>query len=136
ALANSGIMRARMSADAKSIWLVRESLQGAALQRVTMDGLEVQTYDNVVASHDITAVTGDLMAYLDYGESDCDSIFDIDIEGNVTEAFESTNVTGTAGGGISGCHGNAVRYSATEDAYTFSDHRQDVAVVERSGSVL
>lgn len=131
----SGITRARMSADGQSMWAVRESLQGAPLERVTMDGLTPQTYSSVVASHDITAVSGETMAYLEYGESDCDSIFEIDNAGNTQEIFESTNVTGTAGS-ISSCHGNAVRYSMAEDAYTFSDFRQDVAVVTRSGELM
>ena len=131
----SGITRARMSADGQSMWAIRESLQGAPLQRVTMDGLTPQTYSNVVASHDITPVSGEVMAYLDYGESDCDSIFEIDNAGNTQEVFESTNVTGTAGS-MQSCHGNAVRYSMTENAYTFSDHRQDVAVVSRTGTLM
>lgn len=133
--ANSGISRARMSADGQSIWLVRETLNGASLQRVSIDGLSLQTYANVVASHDITAVSGETMAYLDYSESDCDSIFEIDNAGTTQEVFESTNVTGTPGS-LASCHGNAVRYSQTEDAYTFSDHRQDVAVVSRAGELL
>lgn len=130
----SGISHARMSADGQSIWCVNETLQGAPLQRVSIDGLTTQTY-NVVASHDITAVSGDTMAFLEYGESDCDSIFEINNAGTTKEVFESSNVTGTPGSLMS-CHGNAVRYSMTEDAYTFSDHRQDVAVVSRTGELL
>ncbi len=134
----SGITRARMSADGQNMWAVRESLQGAPLQRVTMDGLDAETYSDTVASHDLTAVSGETMAYLDYGspgENDCDSIFEIDNSGNTHEVFESTNVTGTAGS-IMSCHGNAVRYSMKEDAYTFSDYRQDLAVVARDGSLM
>lgn len=129
----SGITRARMSADGQSMWAVRESLQGAPLQRVTMDGLTEQTYD-VVASHDITPVTGETMAYLEYGEADCDSIFEIDNAGNTHEVFESTNVTGTPGS-IQSCHSNAVRYSMKEDVYTFSDLTKEIAIVNRDGSV-
>jgi hypothetical protein len=131
----SGISHARLSADGMSIWCVNETLQGAPLQRVSIDGLEVQTYSNVVASHDITAVSGEKMAFLEYGESDCDSIVEIDNAGNTEEVFESTDVTGTPGSLMS-CHGNAVRYSMTEDVYTFSDHRQTVAVVDREGNLV
>jgi hypothetical protein len=131
----SGINSARMSADGQSLWIIRENLQGAPLQRVTMDGLTEETYSNVVGSHDITPVTGDTMAYLDYGETDCDSIFEIDNAGNTVEVFESDGVTGT-GGSIQSCHGNTVRYSLRDDAYTFSDHRQDVAVVGRDGTLM
>ena len=49
--------------------------------------------------------------------------------------FESTGVTGTEGS-IQSCHSNAVRYSMAEDAYTFSDFRQDVAVLSRSGELM
>jgi hypothetical protein len=131
----SGISRAALSADGKSIWIVNETLQGAPLQRVGIDGLSAQTYMNTDASHDITAVSGETMAYLDYGESDCDSIFEIDNAGTTREIFESTDVTGTPGS-LSSCHSNAVRYSKAEDVYTFSDHRQDVAVLSRTGELL
>ena len=124
----SSMARARMSADGKNMWLIASGLQGGALERVTMDTLEVETYP-VVASHDITPVVGETMAYLDYGESDCDSIFEIDPSGTATEIFESQGVTSGQ------CHGNALRYSATEDVYTFSDHRVDVFVVDRTGDV-
>ena len=35
----------------------------------------------------------------------------------------------------SGCHGNALRYSKKENVFTFSDHLQDVLVVDRAGAV-
>jgi hypothetical protein len=95
-----------------------------------MDGLETQTYSNAVGSHDLTAVTGETMAFLEYGESDCDSIWEIDPSGTKREVWESQGVVAT-----SGCHGNALRYSAKEDVYTFSDVRQDVFVVSRAGAV-
>jgi hypothetical protein len=129
-----GISHARMSADSQSIWLVNEGLSGAPLRRVTMDGLTTQTYMSTKASHDIAAVSGDTMAYLDYGESDCNSIFEINNAGTTKEVFESTNVT-SMGTGMSNCHGNSVRYSKTEDVYTFSDWQKDVADVSRSGTL-
>ena len=129
-----GVSRARLSADSQSVWLVNESLAGMPLRRVTIDGLTTQTYSNTKASHDITAVTGDTMAYLDYGESDCNSIFEINNAGTVKEVFESTNMTST-GTGMSNCHGNAVRYSKKEDFYTFSDWQKELAVVSRAGAL-
>jgi len=69
------------------------------------------------------------MAYIDYGEEDCDSIFEIDPSGTVKEVFESEDY-------IDGnCHGNAVRYSQREDLYTFSDVDRDIFVVNRQGGV-
>ena len=70
------------------------------------------------------------MAYLDYSETDCDSIFEIDPSGTTREVFESSSVLTTGN-----CHGNAVRYSKKENVYTFSDLNQDVLVVNRSGGV-
>jgi hypothetical protein len=124
----STLAAARMSADGKNLWLVTSGLQGAPLERVSMDTLDVQTYD-VVASHDITAVSGSTMAFLEYGEPDCDSLVEIDPSGATQEIFESQDVL------AGNCHSNAVRYSATEDVYTFSDLRNDVFVVDRAGNV-
>jgi hypothetical protein len=129
-----GVSHAKMSADSQSIWLVNEGLSGAPLRRVTVDGLTTQTYSNTKASHDITAVSGDTMAYLDYGEADCNSIFEINNAGTTKEIFESTNVTST-GTGMSNCHGNAVRYSKKEDVYTYSDWQKDLAAVSRTGTL-
>jgi hypothetical protein len=129
-----GISRARMSADSQSMWLVNESLSGNPLRRVTMDGLTTQTYSSTKASHDIAAVTGDTMAYLDYGEADCNSIFEINAAGTTKEVFEATNMTST-GTGMNNCHGNAVRYSKKEDYYTYSDWQKELAVVSRTGTL-
>jgi hypothetical protein len=70
------------------------------------------------------------MAYRDYGESDCDSIYEIDPSGATVEVFEPEGVVPS-----DGCHGNAVRYSQTEDVYPFSDHHEDVLVINRNGGV-
>jgi hypothetical protein len=128
-----GFSRARLSADSQNVWLAQTTNVGAPLRRVSIDTLDVQTYPNTVGSHDICAVSGDTMAYLDYGETDCDSIVEIDKAGTTREVFESTGQTGEW---EMGCHGNAVRYSKKEDVYVFSDDRNDVAIVERDGTVL
>jgi len=87
-----GIARARMSADGKNMWMIMaDPMRGGPLERVTMDTLNGQAYSNTVGSHDLTAVSGETMAYLDYGESDCDSIFEIDSSGNTVEVFESAD---------------------------------------------
>ena len=126
----NGIARARMSEDGKNMWLAISGNTGAPLVRVSMDTLDRQSYANVTAAHDITPVGGATMAYPDYGEADCDSIFEIDPSGAAREVFESQGVVAT-----SGCHGNALRYSKKENVYTFSDHMQDVLVVDRAGAV-
>jgi hypothetical protein len=131
-----GVARARMSADSRNIWLVNETLSGAPLRRLSMDTLEVQTYMSTRASHDICAVTGETMAYLDYSEGDCNSIYELtpSTTDKGKEVFESTGITGMSGS-LNSCHGNAVRYSKKEDYYTYSDWQKDVAVVDRSGNL-
>jgi len=124
----NGIARAVMSHDGKNMWLIPASNNGGPLMRVSIDGLERQTYSSTNGSHDITPVTGATMAYLDYSESDCDSIWEIDPSGTTREIWESQGVVAT-----SGCHGNALRYSQAENVYTFSDVRQDIFVVSRAG---
>lgn len=127
----NGIARARMSEDGKNMWMIMaDPMRGGPLERVTMDTLDGQIYNGTIGSHDLTPVKGAKMAYLDYSERDCDSIFEIDPGGNTVEIFESSDVvTGM------GCHGNALRYSQKEDVYTFSDVSQDVFIVNRSGGV-
>jgi hypothetical protein len=127
-----GFGRARLSADNQDVWLARVSNGGPPLRRVSIDTLDVQSYPETRGSHDIAAVDGDTMAYLDYGETDCDSIFEIDKAGTTKEVFEGTDVRNQE---TMSCHGNSVRYSKKEDVYVFSDHRNDVAVVARDGSV-
>lgn len=125
-----GIARARISADGKNMWMITPNNQGGPLRRVSMDTLDSETYSGTVGSHDLTPVSGATMAYLEYGESDCDSIFEIDPSGTTSEVFESDDVlTGAM------CHANALRYSRTEDVYVLTDVSQDVLVINRDGSV-
>jgi hypothetical protein len=112
---------------------VNESLSGSPLRRVTIDGLTTQTYSSTKSSHALAAVSGDTMAYLDYSESDCNSIFEINNAGTTKEVFEPTGIV--SGTTFPTCHGNSVRYSKKEDVYTYSDWNQDVLVVDRSGKV-
>jgi hypothetical protein len=127
---SGGIGRARMSLDGKNMWMTSASNTGQPIQRLSMDTLDAQTYSNAVGSHDLTAVSGATMAFLEYGESDCNSIYEIDPSGTKKEIFESTGVVP-----MSGCHGNALRYSLKEDQYTFSNVSSDVYIVNRAGQV-
>jgi hypothetical protein len=112
------------------MWMTSASNTGNPIQRLSMDALDAQTYSNAVGSHDLTAVSGATMAFLEYGEADCDSVYEIDPSGTKREIFESQGIVNT-----SGCHGNALRYSQKEDVYTYSDVSQDVFVLDRSGQV-
>jgi len=127
---SGGIARARMSVDAKNMWMVVPTLgSGGPVQRVSMDTLDAQTYSSTKGSHDIAAVSGSLMAFLDYSTT-CNGIIEIDPSGTTKKVFDAQGVVPS-----SGCHGNALRYSKTEDVYTYSDVSSDVYVVSRSGSV-
>jgi hypothetical protein len=127
---SGGIARARMSVDAKNMWMVVPTLgSGGPVQRVSMDTLDPQTYSSTKASHDIAAVSGALMAFIDYSTT-CNGIIEIDPSGTTKKVFDAQGVVPS-----SGCHGNALRYSKTEDVYTYSDVQSDVYVVSRSGTV-
>ena len=78
------------------------------------------------------------MAFLEYGETDCDSLWEIDPSGTAFEVFESqTEFSGLGGDGVPGtCHSNAVRYVQADDMYTFSDVSNDILRLDRSGNVL
>ena len=130
-----GISRARMSADSQSIWLVNESLTGNPLRRVTIDGLTTQTYSNTKASHDIAAVSGDTMAYLDYSESDCNSIFEINNAG--TNPRRSSSHGGHRPPGTRSRAATATPCATRRKRmyYTYSDWQKDVAVVNRAGTL-
>lgn len=126
----------RMAHDGKSMWLVPRLPDAAAmetgpLERVTMDTLESEIYEDTAVSHDLTPVTGDTMAYIEFGfDGECaDSIVEIDDTGTKRSIWEAADY-------LTDCHINAVRYSETAEAYTVSDRSSTVFVVDRSGDVL
>ncbi len=125
---NGGIARARMSYSGHDMWAISASNNGESLRRVGMDGLDMQVYDSTTGSHDIAAVSGDLMAYLDYSVG-CNNINEIDPSGMTKLVFTASNTFGQM------CHGNALRYSEAEDMYTYSEVGTDVVQVDRSGTV-
>jgi hypothetical protein len=129
---DGGICRARMSADGKHMWMVVSSNSGGLVRSVGMDSLDEVSYQGTVASHDITPVTGSTMAYLDYGERDCNSIFEIEPGGTPREVVEASDFI--TGGGM--CHGNALRYSQKEDVYTYSEVGSGIYVIDRKTGKL
>ncbi len=127
----TGVSHAVMSATGKNLWLVGPGIFGTPIRRISLDTLEEQIYPGTFGSHDITAVTGETMAFIDYGEADCDSVFEIEPSGVTREVFESEGVLDP-----SVCHGNAIRYSAKHDTYTYSDRFEDILGLSRAGDVL
>lgn len=134
---SGGVAQASMSADGQSMWLVTASNSAAPLVRVTMDGLTQQVYEETEGSHAVAPVVDDVMAYIDYGETDCDSLFEIDSAGNVQELVELSDPEYVGiendGGDTTNCHGNAVTYNEERDLYAFSSYGEDVFIVPRSG---
>src|SRR4029079_12401002 len=88
-----------------------------------------QTYSSTKSSHDITAVSGDTMAYLDYSVS-CNDINEIDPTGTTKKIFTASALFGSQ------CHGNALRYSQAEDNYPFGVVDKDIIRVSRAGEKL
>jgi len=124
-----GIARARISYDGQNLWAVTADNGGQSIRRVGMDGMNAQTYSSTKSSHDIAAVKGGTMAYLDYSVS-CNDITEIDPSGTTKKIFTASGVFGNQ------CHGNAVRYSEAEDEYTYSVVDKDVIRVSRAGEKL
>jgi hypothetical protein len=128
--------RARMSFDGKSMWLVpeRTDYDGAPVERVSMDTLQSTIYDGVVgASHDGAVVDSEVMAYIDYGESDCGSVFELAQDGSQVEIFESSDYL--PGLVMPNCHLNAIRYREAQMLYTVSDRYNDIFAFDRLGAL-
>jgi len=126
-----GYARLRLSADNQSLWFAQTRNGGAPLYRVSVDTLDQDLYEDAIASHDICAVSGSTMAYLDYGAVGCAGIVEIDETGATKQVFDPTGLAALE----EGCHANSVRYSATEDVYTYSSRSDDVLIVARDGQV-
>jgi hypothetical protein len=126
---SGGIARARISYDGHDLWAVTADNTGQPIRRVGMDGLNAQTYASTKSSHDIAAVSGNTMAYLDYSVG-CNDIKEIDPTGTTKTIFTASGVFGSQ------CHGNALRYSEAEDVFTYSVVDKDVIRVSRTGQKL
>ena len=131
------LFSARMSYDARSMWLIPrvDGFGGGAtgpLERVTMDTYETEVYDDVASSHDLTPVTGDVMAFIDYGSDRsarcANQVLEIDTGGRTRTIFDASDY-------LRDCHLNAVRYNEIEDIYTISDRGSTIYMVSRSGDL-
>jgi hypothetical protein len=124
------VTAARMSADGKNMWMTvpgpTPGNTGNPPYRVSMDTLDSQSYPGTGSTHDFTPVFGDLMAYIDYGELDCPSIFEVDASGASREVWDSEGNVNP-----DGCHGNALRYSKPRDIYIYSERDQEIFFIDR-----
>jgi hypothetical protein len=128
----SSSTRARMSYDGKYMWIVTAGMDPVnGLERVSMDGLDSQTFATP-ATHDVTAVTGNVMAFLAGGFTGCVVLTEITPDGVMTPVFDTNQVF--FGGS---CHANSIRYSETEGVYTLSDLNQgDIIWIDRASKQL
>ncbi len=123
---------ARISCDGKNVWMIYANNSGedGALERVTIDTLQSETYVLPGASHDLTPVVDNIVAFINYTE-ECSQIVEIDPSGDTRLVFDTAEVFSGAA-----CHANALRYSATEDVYTLSDlSHHDIIQVSRDGEL-
>ncbi len=129
------VSRAMMSADGNSMWLVPDGgdFGSGPMEKIRMDTLESEKPGKVGASHDGTPVEGGTVAYIDYGEGDCGSVFELDEEGNTEEIFESS--TYFPGLVPPECHMNAIHYNPSTGLYTVSDREHDIFLINRKGEV-
>jgi len=123
-----GVAKAAISADGRDMWLISASNQGAPVQRVSLDTLDAETYPNAVGSHDIQAGVGGTMVFIEYGESDCDSAWEIEKDGTTKEVLELEDFTPKGS-----CHGNSLAYSKAKDSYVMSSLDVDAFVFPRAG---
>ncbi len=122
------VASARMSYDGKNMWLVGIDTDG--IERVTLDGLDSQFY-TLLATHDITAVTGDVVAYVAGEWMTCGALTEITPDGNTRVVLDTMPLWSTS------CHGNAVRYSEKKGVYTYSDMLQpNLLVIDRATGAI
>lgn len=130
----TNITRARMSYNGKYLWMVTSGMSfgGNSIERVSMDGLDSKVFTDP-ATHDITAVSGDVMAYLGGGFTSCVVLTEITPDGTTKPIYDTSQLFG-----FGPCHGNAIRYSETEGVYTLSELSQgDVLWIDReTGSLV
>ena len=124
--------RAHISYNGKSMWLIPDqgALGSAPIQRISLDTLESTMYD-VGASHDAIPAGEDMLAFIEYGEGDCGSVFELYEDGYTREIFESSDLL--PGLVPNECHTNAIRYYESEGLYSVSDYRQDIFVIDTEG---
>jgi len=127
------VSRARMSYDGKNMWMVTIGMDFFNnIERVTMDGLDSQIY-KTPATHDITPVKGDVMAFPEGGFATCATIKEITPDGTTRRVFDTNELWQ---GDI--CHANAIRYSESENVYTLSNTGSipDIIWVDRASGKL
>ena len=125
------ITAARLSYDGKNMWMVPANRQGdiGAVFRVSMDGLDTETFDVIGASQDIFPVEGETMAFIDFS-GNCCKLQEVTPGGSVFEVYD------LSAAGYNDCNCNAMRYSEGEGLYVVSEMgSEDYVVFDRFGNL-
>jgi len=134
----SNLTRARMSYDGKNMWMISSAQREASgIERVSMDGHDYKLFP-IPATHDITPVAGNVMAFPQGGFTDCSVITEITPDGTTTPIFDTSQLSSDIDHlSADECHANAIRYSKTEELYTLSDNiLGDVFMIDRTGTLV
>jgi len=163
----SDMNRAIMSYDGKYMWMdfAASKQSPGSLLRVSMDTLQTKTF-KVGASHDVTAVDKDTIAYICWNEAAPDiggtadaypSVYEMDTNDagtitNLKEIFETATVSGYVpwpynGGDVTQLedpHLNALHYYPEVGPaglypgglYSVSDRAMDIFVIDRNGNII
>lgn len=125
-----GVAKAAFSDDGRDIWMISAANNGGEhLVRVGVDGLRPQVYANTGGSHDIMAIEGDVMAFIDY--SGPNSAIEIDRSGHTRTIFESKDFPPR---GATPHHLNALAYDSATQTYVVSSLDTDVYLFPRDGA--
>jgi hypothetical protein len=121
---------ARMSHNGKYMWINSAnvpSYQGAAVHRVSMDGLSSEdlSIQFVGLNHQLAVLPDETVAFYAYGSNNCD---DIKEYSPTAQSVRTIVNAGTAQGGVTACHLNNIQYSSEDDALVFSDLDNQVVV--------
>jgi hypothetical protein len=128
------VFRARMSYDAKSMWLRNTANQDTGkVFRVSMDGSKVDTWDLPKSTHDLAVIPDGHVALISRVTNDCDEILELDpATGDTKIVANMSKALGTKS-----CHVNAIAYYGPDDAFIVSDYLASSYVkLSRAGDVI
>jgi hypothetical protein len=120
----AGVGRAAVSDDGRDMWMISAAAAlNEPLLRVGMDGLGLETYSNVLGSHDIVPVEGDVMAFV--------ALFtatEVNRSGQTKTILAPLDLNTTP---LPHC--NAIAYDKATGTYAVSNLNEDVYLFPRAG---
>jgi len=129
-MADPSVTRARMSYDGKYMWIINNNnMQSGQAQivRVTMDGLQVESFSEIDHTHDATITSDERLFLPEFSAmmgGGCGGIYERSPNGSVRAVVD--NVGPLVGG--TDCHVNSIHYNADDDSITFSELTQGAYV--------